>query len=72
MSAKSSNSLSSPVLRWLFTADNRFEINSCVSSIVFSFTIMRFIDSEINLHDIPILIAVSCRSPVKTQTYWTT
>ena len=68
MSAKSSSSLSSPVLRWLFTADRRFEMNSCVSSIVSSFTIIRFIDSEISLHDIPMLIAVSCLSPVRTHT----
>lgn len=28
-----------------------------------------FIDSEISLHDIPMLMAVSWRSPVRTQTY---
>lgn len=29
----------------------------------------RFIDSDIKRHDSPILIAVSCRSPVNTHTY---
>lgn len=29
----------------------------------------KFIDSDMSLHDIPMLIAVSCLSPVRTQTY---